>query len=70
MSLLKDQIEQAIREFDFSDFGLDNVDPNSEFAEWVPILAEKIAHRAVQVGRRPHPNTLAAIAASFATRGL
>ncbi|WJN63153.1 hypothetical protein [Streptomyces phage phiScoe44] len=70
MSILKDQIEQAIREFDFSDFGLDNVDPNSEYAEWVPVLAEKIARRALQVGRKPHPNTLAAVAASFASRGL
>ncbi|ATW61331.1 hypothetical protein SEA_ALSABER_57 [Streptomyces phage Alsaber] len=68
MSMLKDQIEQAIRDFDWDDYGLDVVDPHSEYAEWVPALAEKIARRALQVGRKPHPNTLAAVATSLARR--
>lgn len=35
-------VEQAIRDFKFWDYGLDVVDPNSEYAEWVPDLAMAI----------------------------
>ena len=31
--------EEAIREFPFWDYGMDEVDPKSEYAEWVPELA-------------------------------
>jgi hypothetical protein len=34
--------EDAIRNFDFDDYGMDDVDPTSEYAEWVPDLATKI----------------------------
>lgn len=37
-----DRIAQAIRDFDFGDYGMSDVDPNSEYAEWVPALAAKI----------------------------
>ncbi|MFC4006573.1 hypothetical protein ACFOY2_05030 [Nonomuraea purpurea] len=36
-------IEKAIREFPFWDYGMDNVDPESEYAEWVPALALAIS---------------------------
>lgn len=35
-------IEQAIRDFPFSNYGLGDVDPNHRDAEWVPALAKKI----------------------------
>jgi hypothetical protein len=35
-------VAAAIRQFDFGDYGLDIVDPNSEYAEWVPDLASAI----------------------------
>ncbi|MFC8447686.1 hypothetical protein [Kitasatospora sp. NPDC057223] len=34
--------EQAIRAFAFWDFGLNEVDPESEYAEWVAPLAAAI----------------------------
>lgn len=34
--------EQAIRNFDFWDYGMDAVDPKSEYAEWVPALAAAV----------------------------
>lgn len=37
-----DRIADAIRNFDFSNYGLDDVNPRSQYAEWVPDLAEKI----------------------------
>lgn len=44
--------EEAIRDFAFWNYGMDEVDPKSEYAEWVPDLAaavekavrEQIAH--------------------------
>ncbi len=36
------RIEEAIRTFPFDDFGLSEIDPRSEFAEWVPFLAKRI----------------------------
>lgn len=36
-------IQGAIKEFPFWDYGLNDVDPESEYAEWVPDLAQKIA---------------------------
>lgn len=38
-----DAIIGAIKDFDFDDYGLDAVDPWSEYAEWVPDLARAIA---------------------------
>jgi hypothetical protein len=35
-------ITEAIREFPFWDYGMDDVDPRSEYAEWVPALAKQI----------------------------
>ncbi|WP_030756655.1 hypothetical protein [Streptomyces sp. NRRL F-5135] len=35
-------VAQAIRDFRFHNYGLDNVDPNSEYAEWVGDLASAI----------------------------
>ncbi|GAA0705471.1 hypothetical protein GCM10010193_70700 [Kitasatospora atroaurantiaca] len=34
--------EQAIRAFDFWDYGLNEVDPESEYAEWVAPLAAAV----------------------------
>jgi hypothetical protein len=39
---ISDAIADAIRAFDFSNYGLDDVDPKSVYAEWVPDLAEWI----------------------------
>lgn len=36
------RIEKVIRAFSFDDFGLNDTDPRSKHAEWVPVLAEKI----------------------------
>lgn len=36
------RVTEAIKEFDFWDYGLNEVDPHSEYAEWVPDLANKI----------------------------
>ena len=36
-------IAAAIRKFQFWDYGMDDVDPRSEYAEWVPDLAAAIA---------------------------
>lgn len=36
-------VEQAIRKFPFWNYGLDEVDPNDDFAEWVEDLAAAIA---------------------------
>lgn len=41
-----DAITAAIKAFKFWDYGLDEADPNSEYAEWVPDLAGAI-HKAV-----------------------
>jgi hypothetical protein len=41
-----DAITTAIREFSWDNYGLDDVDPNSEYAEWVPDLAGAI-HKAI-----------------------
>lgn len=49
MSDLQAAVEQAIRDFKFWDYGLDVVDPNSEYAEWVPDLAKAIVG-AIQSG--------------------
>lgn len=38
-----DQIAAVLRGFPFWDYGMDDVDPRSEYAEWVPALAERIA---------------------------
>ncbi|MFH9761344.1 hypothetical protein ACH4MJ_04315 [Streptomyces anulatus] len=35
-------VVQAIRDFQFDNYGLDDVDPNSEYAEWVGDLASSI----------------------------
>jgi len=35
-------IVQAIRRFDFGNYGLDDVDPKSKYADWVPELADKV----------------------------
>lgn len=34
--------EKAIRAFDFSDYGMDEVAPRSKYAEWVPALAAAV----------------------------
>jgi hypothetical protein len=34
--------EQAIRDFDFWDYGLNEVDPGGEYAEWVTPLAAAV----------------------------
>lgn len=34
--------EQAIRDFAFDNYGMDEVDPKSEYAEWVPDLAAAV----------------------------
>ncbi len=44
MSADIDAIIGAIKAFDFDDYGLDEVDPRSEYAEWVPDLARAIAY--------------------------
>jgi hypothetical protein len=36
-------IREVIRDFAFWDYGMDDVDPQSEYAEWVPDLAANIA---------------------------
>lgn len=35
---------RAIRDFPFWDYGMDDVDPKSEYAEWVPDLANEISN--------------------------
>lgn len=40
---LRERIAAAIRSFNFGDYGMDDVDPRSQYAEWVPDLAERIA---------------------------
>lgn len=46
---------KAIKKFPFDDFGMDDVDPKSRYAEWVPVLARRIVAAAapilVQAGR-------------------
>lgn len=37
-----DAITAAIKAFPFWNYGLDEADPNSEYAEWVPDLAAAI----------------------------
>ncbi len=34
--------EEAIRAFDFGDYSMDEVDPKSEYAEWVPDPAKAV----------------------------
>jgi hypothetical protein len=38
----RDKVIEAIKEFRFWNYGMDEVDPNSEYAEWVPALADAI----------------------------
>lgn len=38
----RDKVIEAIRDFRFHNYGLDDVDPESEYAEWVPDLADAI----------------------------
>lgn len=42
MSTPTEIVAAAIREFPFWDYGMDDVDPKSEYAEWVPDLAKQI----------------------------
>ncbi|WUH94605.1 hypothetical protein OG900_33620 [Streptomyces sp. NBC_00433] len=37
-----DAVTAAIKAFDFEDYGLHEVDPTSEYAEWVPVLAAAV----------------------------
>lgn len=37
-----DAVIAAIKAFDFEDYGLHEVDPTSEYAEWVPVLAAAV----------------------------
>lgn len=53
-----DAITAAIREFSWDNYGLDDVDPENEFAEWVPALAGAI-HQAVSPGAVRDPQVLA-----------
>jgi hypothetical protein len=53
-----DQIAEVIREFPFHDYGMDEVDPRSEYAEWVPALAAGIA---AHVGAGDVPDGLASL---------
>jgi hypothetical protein len=41
--------EDAIREFRFYRFGLNDIDPNSDTADWVPELAEAVARAVLDV---------------------
>lgn len=38
----RDQAIQAIRDFAFWNYGLNDTDPNDKYAEWVPDLADKV----------------------------
>jgi hypothetical protein len=38
----RDKVIEAIREFQFWNYGMDDVDPQAETAEWVPDLADAI----------------------------
>ena len=40
-------VADVIRNFPFWDYGMDDVDPKSEYAEWVPALARKIAEKII-----------------------
>ena len=40
---MEELIANAIRQFPFWDYGMDDVDPTSECAEWVPDLAMAIS---------------------------
>jgi predicted extracellular nuclease len=48
---LRSAIVAAIKAFDFDDYGMDEVDPNDEYAEWVPALAEQIAAAYADLGQ-------------------
>ncbi|TMR14076.1 hypothetical protein ETD86_29460 [Nonomuraea turkmeniaca] len=45
--------ERAIRAFPFWDYGLNGVDPKSEYAEWVPDLATAV----ITATNEPVPET-------------
>lgn len=51
-----DAITAAIKAFKFWNYGLDETDPNSEYAEWVPDLAGAI-HKALTAPADPAPTT-------------
>jgi len=38
----KEKVVAAIKAFHFWNYGMDDVDPNHKFAEWVPDLADAI----------------------------
>ena len=38
----RDQAIQAIRDFAFWNYGLNDTDPNDKYAEWVPALADSV----------------------------
>lgn len=46
-----DAITAAIKAFPFWNYGLDEADPNSEYAEWVPDLAQAIQTAIAQQGQ-------------------
>ena len=47
---VRKQVIKAIKRFDFDDYGLHDVDPKSQYAEWVPDLADAIVKA---LGPRP-----------------
>jgi hypothetical protein len=42
---LRVEIVEAIQSFDFANYGLDEVDPNAPFAEWVDALARVVVDK-------------------------
>jgi hypothetical protein len=42
---------KAIKKFPWDDYGLDDVDPRSEYAEWVPALADAVVAEIVKALR-------------------
>jgi hypothetical protein len=38
----RDKVIEAIKQFRFWNYGMDDVDPKSPYAEWVPDLADEI----------------------------
>lgn len=46
---VKIEVTEAIQLFDFAAYGMDDVDANSEYADWVEDLAKVITDRVLEV---------------------
>lgn len=55
-------VAKAIKKFPFDDYGLDEVDPKSKYAEWVPALAQRIVGALTKAGLQSKAQTAQDIA--------